>query len=59
MSQNESISNKVGNATGGAVGEQTLVNHAVEVAKDFVDYGKGAFSAFLLLSSPCVLFSNE
>lgn len=38
---NESISNKVGNATDGTVGEQTLLNEASTVASHGLAYAKG------------------
>ncbi|BGO98561.1 Proteophosphoglycan ppg4 [Rhodotorula toruloides ATCC 204091] len=37
----ESLSNKIGNATGGTVGEQTLTNEATKLASHTLDYAKG------------------
>lgn len=37
----QELSNKAGNATNGAVGEQTLVNEAATVASHTLDYAKG------------------
>ncbi|KAK4705550.1 hypothetical protein P7C70_g650, partial [Phenoliferia sp. Uapishka_3] len=41
MSNNESISNKVGNATDGAVGSQTLLDQGKTLATHTIDYAKG------------------
>ncbi|GAA5839458.1 hypothetical protein JCM3766R1_003552 [Sporobolomyces carnicolor] len=41
MSTSESLSNKVGNATDGAVGQQTLVNEATNLASHTLEFGKG------------------
>jgi len=41
MSSNESISNKVGNATGGTVGDETLTHQATHLASSTLDYAKG------------------
>lgn len=38
---NESISNKVGNATNNTVGEQTLLNEATTLASHGLAYAKG------------------
>lgn len=40
-STTQELSNKAGNATNGAVGEQTLVNEAATVASHTLDYAKG------------------
>ena len=40
MSTNESLSNKVGNATDGAVGNQTIVNEAATLASHTLEFGK-------------------
>lgn len=40
MSTSESISNKAGNATGGAVGQETLLHQATTLATHGVDYAK-------------------
>ncbi|SCV70726.1 BQ2448_3488 [Microbotryum intermedium] len=39
-SSNESISNKVGNATGGAVGDETILHQATNLASHSVEYAK-------------------
>ncbi|BGP39126.1 hypothetical protein JCM10450v2_003080 [Rhodotorula kratochvilovae] len=41
MSTNESLSNKVGNATHGAVGDETILHQATHLASATVDYAKG------------------
>lgn len=41
VSNTESLSNKVGNATDGTVGQQTLLNEATTVASHGVEYVKG------------------
>ncbi|KAI5474830.1 hypothetical protein MNV49_002360 [Pseudohyphozyma bogoriensis] len=38
---NESLSNKAGNATNGAIGDQTLLNQASTLASHTLDYAKG------------------
>ncbi|GAA5893308.1 uncharacterized protein JCM6883_007627 [Sporobolomyces salmoneus] len=44
MSTNESLSNKIGNKTDGAVGEQTLINEASTLASHTLEFGKGLVS---------------
>ncbi|SGY78769.1 BQ5605_C008g04945 [Microbotryum silenes-dioicae] len=39
-SSNESISNKVGNATGGTVGDETILHQATNLASHSVEYAK-------------------
>lgn len=41
MSTNESLSNKVGNATNGTVGDESLVHEATKLASHTLDYAKG------------------
>ncbi|GAA5854082.1 hypothetical protein JCM9279_004376 [Rhodotorula babjevae] len=38
---NESLSNKVGNATSGTVGEETILHQATHLASSTLDYAKG------------------
>lgn len=44
MSSNGSISNKVGNATGGALGDETLIHQTVHLIGSTIDYGKVSFT---------------
>ncbi|GAA5828676.1 hypothetical protein JCM5353_008497 [Sporobolomyces roseus] len=44
MSTNESLSNKVGNATDGTVGNQTIVNEVSTLASHTLEFGKGLVS---------------
>ncbi|GAA6008883.1 hypothetical protein JCM11491_003818 [Sporobolomyces phaffii] len=44
MSTNESLSNKVGNATGGAIGQETVTKQVQDLASHTLEFGKGLVS---------------